>query len=165
MNRVGCGGFTGWAGELVVVRGRARAAWCKVGDRWERRRGAAVFAGVQFREASRPLHRHHQRAAQLTGAVVLVFQDGALAGLMGIGAGAGAVGACVLLLALCVAFALSMDYEMFLPCVPPQVPAARIPAVGFRHLGVRRARRVFRCARCGGSLFLGACGPMHRQRP
>ncbi len=48
------------------------------------------------------------------GVVVLVFQDGVLAPLVGMGSRTGPVDACMLLLALCVAFALSMDYEMFL---------------------------------------------------
>ncbi|WP_179200173.1 MMPL family transporter, partial [Streptomyces sp. NRRL B-24572] len=48
------------------------------------------------------------------GVVVLVFQDGVLAPLVGMGSRTGPVDACMLLLALYVAFALSMDYEMFL---------------------------------------------------
>ncbi|MFC8829916.1 MMPL family transporter [Streptomyces sp. NPDC057137] len=48
------------------------------------------------------------------GVVVLVFQDGFLAGLVGMTSRTGPVDACMLLLALCVAFALSMDYETFL---------------------------------------------------
>ncbi|MFC4887264.1 MMPL family transporter [Streptomyces beijiangensis] len=49
-----------------------------------------------------------------SGMVVLVFQDGLLAPLVGMRSRTGPVDACMLLLALCVAFALSMDYEMFL---------------------------------------------------
>ncbi|MFF1922110.1 MMPL family transporter [Streptomyces sp. NPDC058221] len=49
-----------------------------------------------------------------SGVVVLVFQDGLLAALVGMDSRTGPVDACMLLLALCLAFALSMDYEMFL---------------------------------------------------
>ncbi|GAA4803357.1 MMPL family transporter [Streptomyces ziwulingensis] len=48
------------------------------------------------------------------GMAVLVFQDGFLAPLVGMDGRTRVVDACMLLLALCVAFALSMDYEMFL---------------------------------------------------
>ncbi|MGW7515036.1 MMPL family transporter [Streptomyces sp. NPDC054796] len=48
------------------------------------------------------------------GAVVWVFQDGHAAGALGVSAQTGTVDACMLLLVFCVAFGLSMDYEVFL---------------------------------------------------
>lgn len=48
------------------------------------------------------------------GAVVLVFQDGHGAQLLGVSTVSGTVDACVMLLVFCVAFGLSMDYEVFL---------------------------------------------------